>query len=299
VSVSVLRPLLSDWAASSIAVVLDAAVVIGALATHWRMRRSALFIDTTLPQRTPLLALAPVLLLATAAGALAMSYVLFFARAVSYATAPSQPAFVATLAAFLLGLAAGAHRAGRHCALFSVEELMRRAARSAMAANLIGLMALPLIDQLAWLDRAVIVAAMLLCVLIARACGALLPYLAELAIATDAPAGWRSALLCGAYVAGAAAGAWMTGQVLIEQFGFVAIGTGLVIAGVLYTLLLVALLDLPRWQKVVRGVTAAAVALLALALLPSWSPNVVEKIQAKAAADAGPSIGMERDRGRS
>jgi hypothetical protein len=50
---------------------------------------------------------------------------------------------------------------------------------------------------------------------------------------------------------------------------------------------------------VVRGVTATAVALLALALLPSWSPNVVEKIQSKAAADARPSIGMERDRGRS
>jgi len=72
-----------------------------------------------------------------------------------------------------------------------------------------------------------------------------------------------------------------------------------VIAGVLYTLLLVALLDLPRWQKVVRGVTATAVALLALPLLPGWSLNVVEKIQAKAAADARPLIGMERDRGRS
>jgi hypothetical protein len=183
--------------------------------------------------------------------------------------------------------------------LFSAEELMRRAARSAMAANLIALVALPLIDQLAWLDRAVIVVAMLLCVLVARACGALLPYLAELAITTDAPAGWRSARLCVAYVAGAAAGAWVTGEVLIEQFGFVAIGTGLVIAGVLYTLLLVALLDLPRWQKVVRGVTAAVVAALALALLPRWSPNVVEKIQARAATDAKPSISLPYDRSRS
>ncbi len=299
VSVSVLRPLFGDWAASGIAIALDAVVVVGALATHWRMRRSALFIDTTLPQRTPRLALAPAALLTTAAGALAMSYVLFFACAVSYAAPPSQPTFVATLAAFLLGLAAGARRAGRHCVLFSAEELMRRAARSAMAANLIGLVALPLIDQLAWLDRAVIVVAMLLCVLVARACGALLPYLAELAITTDAPAGGRSARLCVAYVAGAAAGAWVTGEVLIEQFGFVAIGTGLVIAGVLYTLLLVALLDLPRWQKVVRGVTAAVVAVLALALLPRWSPNVVEKIQAKAAADAKPSISLQHDRSRS
>jgi hypothetical protein len=290
------QPFSGKWAAPGVAIALNAAVVVGALATHWRIRSSAIVIDTTLPQRPPLISLRRVLLLAAAAGALAMSYVMFFACAVSYATGSSQPTFVATLAAFLLGLAAGAHRAGRHCALFSVEELTRRAARSAMAANLIVLMALPLIDQLAWLDRAVIVVAMLLCVLIARACGALLPYLAELAITTDAPAGWRSAHLCVAHVAGAAGGAWVTGQVLIEQFGFVAIGTGLVIAGVLYALLLIALLDLPRWQKVVRGVTAAAVAVLALALLPGRSPHVVEKIQAKAAADAKPSNDMERDR---
>jgi hypothetical protein len=295
-SVSVLQPLLGDWATPSVAIALNATVVIGALVAHCR---SAIFIDATLPQRPPLISLRRVLLLAAVAGALAMSYVVFFARAVTYATAPSQAAFVATLAAFLLGLAAGARRAGWHCALFSTEELMRRAARSAMAVNLIGLVALPLIQQLAWLDGAVIVLVMLLCVLIARACGALLPYLAELAITTDTAPGWRSALLCVAYVAGAAAGACVTGQVLMEQFGFAAIGAGLVIAGVLYTLLLVALLDLPRWQKVVRGITAAAVAILALALLPSWSANVVEKIQARAADDAKPAIGLQSDRSRS
>jgi spermidine synthase len=294
-SVSVLQPLFGDWAAPGVSIAFNAAVAIGALVAHCR---SAIFIDATLPQRPPLISPRRVLLLAAAAGVLAMSYVLFFACAVSYATAPSRPALVATLAAFLLGLGAGARRAGRHCALFSAEELMRRAARSAMAANLIALIALPLIDQLAWLDRAVIVVAMLLCVLIGRACGALLPYLAEFAITTDALAGWRSALLCTMYVAGAAFGAWLTGHVLIEQFGFVAIGTGIVVAGVLYTLVLVALLDLPRWQKVVRGTTAAAVAVLALALLPSWSSNMAEKIQAKAAVDAKPTNGLQHDRGR-
>jgi spermidine synthase len=292
-SASVLQPLFGDWATLGVAIALNAAVVIGALVAHCR---SAIFVDATLPQRPPLISLRRVLLLAIVAGALAMSYVVFFARAVTYATAPSQPAFVATLAAFLLGLAAGVRRAGRHCALFSAEELMRRAARSAMAVNLIGLVALPLIAQLAWLDGAVIVVVMLLCVLIARAGGTLLPYLAELAITTDAAPAWRSALLCGAYVTGAAAGTCVTGQVLMEQLGFAAIGAGLVIAGVLYTLLLVALLDLPRWQKVVRGMTAAAVAVLALALLPSWSTNVVEKIQAK--ADAKPAIGLQSDRSR-
>jgi len=292
-SASVLQPLFGDWATPTVAIALNAAIVIGALVAHCR---SAIFIDTTLPQRPPLISLRRVLLLAAVAGALAMSYVAFFARAVTYATGPSQAAFVATLAAFLLGLAAGVRRAGRHCALFSTEELMRRAARSAMAINLIGLVALPLIEQLAWLDGAVIVLVMLLSVLIARACGALLPYLADFAITIDATAGRRSALLCVAYVAGAAVGACVTGQVL-GQAGFAAIGAGLVIAGVLYTFLLVALLDLPRWQKVVRGMTAAAVAVLAMTLLPSWSANVVERIQTK--AEAKPAIGLQHERSRS
>src|SRR5262249_59881015 len=98
----------------------------------------------------------PLLLLAAAGAALAMFCVLFFACAVTYATGTSRSTFVATLAAFLLGLAAGAHRAGRHCALFSAEELMRRAAPRAMAAHVIALMALPLLDPLAPLAPAVI-----------------------------------------------------------------------------------------------------------------------------------------------
>src|SRR5262245_62677065 len=137
VSAAMLKPLLGNRAASVVAIALDAVVVVGALATHWRLCRSALFTDTTLPQRTPLLALAPALLLTAAAGALAMSYVLFFAGVVSYAAAPSQPTFVATLAAFLLGLAAGARRAGRHFAPFSVEGLLRRGPRRGIAAHLI------------------------------------------------------------------------------------------------------------------------------------------------------------------
>jgi spermidine synthase len=294
-SASVLQPLFGDWATQGVAIALNAAIVIGALVAHCR---SAIFTDATLPQRPPLISLRRALLLAAVAGALALSYVVFFACAVSYATGPSQPTFVATLAAFLLGLAAGARRAARHCALFSVEEVMRRAARSAMAVNLIGLAALPLIEQFAWLDGAVVVLVMLLCVLTARACGALLPYLAELAITADAAAGWRSALLCATYVAGAAAGACVTDQVL-GQAGFTAVGAVLVVAGVLYTLVLVALLDLPRWQKLVRGITAATIAVLALTLLPRWSANVVEKIQAKAAADARPAIGLQHNRSRS
>src|SRR5215510_5604342 len=103
-SAAVLQPSSGEWAAPGVAIVLSATVVIGALATHWRIRSSAIVIDTTLLKRPLLIPLRRVLLLAAVAGALAMSYVMFFACAVSYAAGSSQPTFVATLAAFLLGL---------------------------------------------------------------------------------------------------------------------------------------------------------------------------------------------------
>jgi len=309
-SAAVILPLFGERDALRLGVALDAVVVVGALVTRWHETQQPALNDAPLLQRQPLLAFAPSLWLAAAAGVLAMSYLLFFARVVAYAAAPGQSiltaTLAATLAAFLLGLAAGAHRAGRHCALFSGEEVMRRTARSAMVANLIGLLTLPLLEQLAWLDRAVLVVAMLLCFMLARALGALLPYLAELATMADARVQPRSARLCvayvlgayvlGAHVMGAAAGVWLTGRVLMDALDLVAVGVALVMAGILYTLLLVALLDLPRWQKVVRGMTAVAVAILALAVLPRWSADVVERIAPKAAADTAP---VTLDRGRS
>src|SRR5262249_35837932 len=263
-SVAVLIPFLAERDALRMAIALDAAVVVLALVSRWRERQLPLLNDPPLFQRQPIIGFTAGLWLAAGAGVLAMSYMLFFAQAVAYAAAPSEATFAATLAAFLLGLAAGAHRAGGHCALFSAEEVMRRAARGAMAANFVGLSTLPLLGQLAWLHHAAIIVAMLLCFLAPRALGTLLPYLAEFSITADARAKWRSTLLCLAHAAGAAAAAWLTGRVLMDGLSLVALGATLVIAGILYTLLLVALLDLPRWQKIVRCMTAGAVALLAL-----------------------------------
>jgi len=295
-SAAVVLPLFGEREARCMAIALDAAVVVGALAARRCERGLPPLSDAPLFQREPIVTSSTSLWLAAGAGALAMSYMPFFAQAVAYAAAPSDATFSATLAAFLLGLAAGAHRAGRHCALFSAEEVMRRAARSTMAVNLIGLLTLPTLGLFASLDRAVIVVAMLLSFMLARALGALLPYLAEFAITADAQARLRSAFLCLAHIAGAGAGAGLTGWVLMDELGLVALGAALVIAGILYTLLLVAVLDLPRWQKVVRGMTAVAIAILALAVLPRWSADVVERIAPKAAAGAEPLVGLDRGR---
>src|SRR5262249_21746454 len=150
-SVAVLIPFFGEREAFSTAVALDAAVVVVALVARWREHRLPARGDAPLIQRQPIMAFTASLWLAAGGGVLALSSLLFFARAVAYAAAPSEATFAATLAAFLLGLAAGAHRAGGHCALFSAEEVMRRAARSAMVANLLGLATLPLLGAFAWL----------------------------------------------------------------------------------------------------------------------------------------------------
>jgi len=276
---AVLAPVLGGRGTLGILVTLNALVALAALVVHWRDRSGAMPADVVTAWRQPLIAFVLVLALAALSGLLALASALFFVRIVSHAAASSMATagsvvFTATLAAFLVGLAAGARRAGQHCALFSAEELMRRTARGAMAATLVALAALPLLNQLAWLDRAVIGVAMLLAYLSARGWGALMPYLAELGLPKRASAGPRGALVLLAHVAGAASGALVTA--LVPPLSLVAVGVVLVVAGVGFTLLLVAVLDLPRWQKIVRAITAATVAVLALALMPRWSQGVLE-----------------------
>lgn len=287
VGVAVLFPFLGIQGAVYAAVLLNTAVAVGALVMHRRNRHRARVTPADGPafglRREPHAAFAPVLALAAAGGFMALSYEVFFFRTVSYAAASSATAFAATLTAFMVGLASGARHAGEQCALLSVEELMRRAARNAMSANLIGFAVLPLLNHLAWLDRGVIGVAMLLSYLVARAWGTLLPYLAELSIPADARAGMRSALIWLAHIAGAAAGAILTGVVLMDHLGLVAIGVVLVIAGVRCVLLLVATLELPRRQKIARSVTAVTVAALAMALLPRASATVLENLHRSAA----------------
>src|SRR5262249_13630599 len=136
-----------------------------------------------------------VLALALAGGFLSLSYEIFFFRTVSYASGSSAPAFALTFGAFLLGVASGSREASTNCATPSPEAIVRRAATAMLAANLVGLLFLPLLSHLAWLDRGIMPVAILMVYLVARFWGTLLPYLAELGIAADGKAGMRTALL--------------------------------------------------------------------------------------------------------
>ncbi len=167
-----------------LAAAINLAVALSALVVHWRDRHDQIFTAApppapAVPSRTPMLAPVSLLGLAAAGGFVGLSYEIVFFRAVTDATASSAFAFAATLGAFLVGLAFGARQAGENCAALTREGTMRRALAALMKASLLGLLFLPLLDHLAWLERASIGVAVLMIYLVARCWGSLMPYLAE------------------------------------------------------------------------------------------------------------------------
>jgi hypothetical protein len=213
----------------------------------------------------------------------------------SYATGSSAIAFAATASAFLAGLAMGARQAGTNCKALTRDGAMRRAVGALMRANLLGLMFLPLIAHLGWLDRGLIAVAVLMVYLVARSWGALLPYLAELGIAADGQAGMRTAILGLANCVGAAAGALVTGFVLIDGLGLVATGTVLVAAGLACALALVGALTMPRAEKILRVSLAAALGLLAMVTTPR--STALDRLQWISASEAEPLAPAAEDGG--
>jgi spermidine synthase len=275
-----------------VAVASNAAVALGALVAHRRGRRGPTVMAGDAPAagllRAPLLRRAPLLSLAAAGGFVTSSYEIFFLQTLSYATGSSAIAFAATASAFLAGLAMGARQAGANCGVRTRDGAMRRAVGVLMKGNLLGLLFLPLIAHLGWLDRGIVVAALLMVYLVARCWGALLPYLAELGIAANREAGMRTAILSLASGLGGAAGAIFTGYVLIDGLGLVATGTALVAAGLACALALVGSLTLPRVEKILRVSLAAAFGLLAVVMTPRSSANVLERLQWISPSQAAP-----------
>jgi spermidine synthase len=294
-------PFVGVQGAVYMAAAINAAVALGALAFHWRDPRDPIEATGEGPaaflSRKPMLELVPLLSHAAAGGFVALSYEIFFFSTVSYATGSSSTAFAATLGAFLVGLAAGARRASANCTALTRDGVMRRAVGALMKANLLGLLFLPLIDHLAWLDRGILAVAVLMVYLVARLWGTLLPYLAELGVAADGDAGMRTGLLYLANSLGAAAGAIFTGFVLMDRLGLVATGAVQVLAGLLCAVLLIGALTMPRSEKILRASLAGALGLLAVMVIPPWSARVLERLQWIGASHAEPLVPAVEDRG--
>jgi spermidine synthase len=286
-----LFPFLGMQGAVYTAVAMNAAVAIGALVAHWRSHEQAGNAPSDPPPSWPVLrvpSLGPraALSLAALGGFISLSYEIFFFRTVSYVSGSSATAFAMTLSAFLVGLASGSRKAAHNCETLSGDVMMQQALRGLLVGNLLGLLFLPLLDHLAWLDRGVIGIAMLMVFLVARCWGSLLPYLAELGVAADGRAGMQTALLYLANIVGSAAGAILTGFVVMDRISLVGTGVMLVILGLLCTALLIAALDMRRGQKRARISMAAALGMVAAVAIPHGSAHVLEKLQSKGAADA-------------
>ena len=282
------------------AVAINGAVAVGALVVHWRDRRAAGVIPleepASLVSRMPVLGLYPMLMLAAGGGFVSLSYEIFFFRTLSYATGSSATTFALTLSAFLVGLASGSRQAGSHCETLSRAEAMRRAVRGLMVANLLGVLFLPLLDHLAWLDRGIIGVAILMVYLVARFWGSLLPYLAEFGVISGGQVGMQTAYLYFANIVGAALGSILTGFVLMDRMSLVGIAVLLVVMGLLCVALFIATLDMPHLQKRAHMGVAAAVGMLALIAIPHWSANVLESLQWKGVAEAKPFVQVVENR---
>ena len=280
-----LFPFLGMSGSIYVAVAMNGAVALGALVAHWRDSRGGEPAIREMPatpeQRRPALRLATVLALAAAGGFVSLSYEIFFFRTMSYASGSSATAFAISLSAFLVGIASGARQAGEYCETSTRAAAMRHLVNALLMASLLGILFLPLLDHLAWLASGIVGVAMLMVYLVARFWGCLLPYLAEFSIAADSRAGMRTAILYLANILGSAAGSVITGFVLMDYLGLVAMGATLVLAGVACTILLIAAVELPRREKLQHAALAAAVGLVAAVAIPHWSGNVLASLQWK------------------
>jgi spermidine synthase len=284
---AVLFPFFGVHGAVFTAVGLNVAVAAGAMAAHVfhiDEPRSAPAM-TSHGARDVIVGMRPVLLLAALGGFISLSYEIFLFRTVSYGCGSSATAFAVTLACFLIGIASGARNAAKACETLRQTDAMRKAADELVFANLIGLLFLPLMANLAWLGGGILGLAALMVYLIARRWGSLLPYLAQFGIRPDDSAGMQTGLLYFSNILGSAAGAILTGFVLSDYLTLLQIAQALAIGGTVCALILIAMLDVARSERLRRAAGAVGVLAIAAIAIPLLSNRVFENLLFKGTAD--------------
>jgi spermidine synthase len=278
-----LFPFLGMSGSIYIAVAINGTVALGALAAQWSGNTQTIPLpdDVREARQNQDFTFASVLALAAAGGFISLSYEIFFFRTISYSTGSSASAFALMLSAFLIGIASGARQAGENCKTLRRDDMMRRLVNTLLLGSIFGILFLPFLGHLAWLDGGLTGVAMLVVFLIARSWGALLPYLAEVSIAADSKAGMRTAVLYLANILGSAAGSVLTGFVLMQYLGLVAIAATFVAAGVICVLVLLATMSLPGREKLQRAAVATTIGLVAAIIIPRVSAEVLENLQWK------------------
>jgi len=277
---AVLFPFLGMQRAVLVAVGINVAVALCAIAIHIfhdeQAPSEAVVVDR--PTAGATIHFLPTILLAAFGGFISLSYEIYLFRIVSYASGSSATTFALTLGCFLFGIAGGAHSAGKRCETSSRLDAMRKAVDEIIAANLIGLLFLPVLAHSAWLGRGAVGVALLLVYLVARRWGSLLPYLAQFGIAADEQAGMRTSLLYFANILGSATGAILTGFVLTDYLTAVQLALALVVAGTVCVLILLGQLDVSRQARRRPLIHAVGVLAFAFVAIPLMSHRVFENL---------------------
>jgi spermidine synthase len=218
--------------------------------------------------------------LAALGGFVSLSYEIFFFRIESFSTGSAASSFAATLGVFLIGIASGSRNAGDWAQLDDADLAARNVLKALIGGCLVGLGVLPVLAWTGAMPAVQAGAGLLAIFLVARAWGALLPYLAHQGIAADGDAGLRMSWLYLANIAGSAAGSILTGFVLMNHLTLIGIGQALAAIGLATVMLMAVAVRIPRAD--ISGVMGAAGCLaVAAVFLPELSPRLLERLQFK------------------
>ncbi|MBX3229838.1 MAG: fused MFS/spermidine synthase [Labilithrix sp.] len=221
------------------------------------------------------------LVVAGAAGFIALSYEIIWYRVISYASWGLPGAFGLLLAAYLLGLAIGSRVAGRFCTDDKAgnAKVLRSLAAFTFFANVVAWLVVPVFG---WVSKlwdwppalaAVIVAAGLL--------GAILPLVAHFGIKPDDRAGVNLSYVYLANIIGSSAGSLITGFVFFDAFTLQTTSMIVACLGMVLVAALVLLSDLGGSGRS-SGVVATLVAgVLFVKLTPVAYDRIWERLQWK------------------
>lgn len=270
-----------------VAVALNAAVSVGALAAHFLDRQEDSPSSARRPGAAassgtaPALPFAMVLFMCGIGGLVSLSYEIFFVRVMSYATGSSPFAFATTLGAFLIGLASGGRLGAEASAAGGCEALMARLMRSLLIATAAGAAFLPILSHSAWLQAGILGVGLIFVYILARQWGLVLPCLAQLGVSADSRVGMRTGLLYMANIVGAASGSVLTGFVLMDWLGLVEMAQLLVTLGLVCALGVSLMSARSRRERVTRGVALLSAGMVGVAILPHASGHLLESLQFK------------------
>jgi spermidine synthase len=269
-----------------LAACINVVIACGAVVVHFCTSPPVVIEKETVPPSAVTIAPARVLslisasMLAAAVGFASISHEIFYVRIISFATGSSAPAFALTLAAFLVGLAGGARRAGEVCEN-APESIAVRSVGSLVKASLVGFLLLPVLPHLGWTHWGVLAVVIIATYLSARFWGALLPYLAGLSITQASGAGMYTAALYFSNIVGSTMGSIITGFVLLDWVGLAGNGALLAAEGFLCLIALIGALRVPKGATPHPALAFAILGLLLALTIPMASPYLIETLQWK------------------